>query len=713
MKLATARKISAHATVLFAFGALALGGAMPAPAIAAFALSLPLAFAFEGRLKSESNWPTALLFALLLLLAALFLADALELAVAASIFAMALVLQRLFTRRRAADDGLLYLTALLMLTGGAALTAELLYAACFVGFALSATSALTLSLLSRQAEEMDAPAAAIDRLLSRRLAGALFGLSGVALLAALALFFVVPRMTAGAFARKAPLGGRSGFSDTIRLDTAGLIKDDPRPALRVRIDPDPGVETLDLHWRGAVFDFYDGREWQKVTPARAPARLPRPRIWVGPERAAQERLSVEVFPAASDAAVFVPERAVRLELLRAQPAGLRREMPPFFVADARGEVRLSRPAAGGYRYEIAVEAAQADAELTAPAPAGLRAILGAGDLWRTRAPGQAGASAHPPPDAAHLLALPEALDPRIPALARRLTGGQDSAMGQVRAIQAHLAGFAYSAEGDPGGGDPLAHFLFERRAGHCELFATAMAVMLRSLGVPARVVGGFYGGERTEAGDYLVRLSSAHAWVEVFVGAEAIAVVDPTPPEGRLSQASGLSIWLADRYERLSIHWQRLFVDLTFWDQWRALRAGAQKLSRGFERFQGRRPASAAGLSLGWLGLTLALLFSAVALAALVRFWRAAPVRAAQRAWHGDRLARDLYRHLAARLRRRGFVRQPRETEREFAARLAREGVPGMAIIHLVTERYLAARFGARPLERAEARRLGALVRSI
>ena len=713
MKLSTARKISAHAAVLFAFGALALGGAMPAAACAAFALLLPVAFALEGRLKSETAWPGLALFALLALLSALFLWDILDLAVAASTFAMALVLQRLFTRRRAADDGLLYLTALLMLTGGAALTAELLYAVCFAGFALSATTALTLSQISQQAEALEAPASAVDRLLTRRLFGAIVGLSTVALCAALALFFAFPRMTAGAFARKAPIAGRTGFSDQIRLDAAGRLKADPRPALRVRINPDPGIASLNLHWRGAVFDLYDGLEWRREPRPDARPTLPRPRLRVGPERDAPARLSIEVFPAASDTVVFVPEHAVGLEALRAHQMGPRREMPPFFLMDEREEVRLSRPASNGFRYEVArapAQAAHMPVEQSATSPRfSLTAILDADALERfeARAPLRSGIAAE------HLLFLPPNLDPRIPALARRLTEGKVGQAERVKAIEAYLAGFAYSTELDPGEDDPLAHFLFERRAGHCELFATAMAVMLRSIGIPARVVGGFYGGERTEAGDYVVRLANAHAWVEVFLGDEAIAVVDPTPPEGRLPQTSGALTWLSDRYDQLSIHWQRLFVDLTLWDQWRALRAGAQKLSRGFERLQRQPGSSALSISSkpwGWVALLL-LVLTACCIARrsawLSRCWHG------RRPWQGDPLAWKLHRQLKAKLRHRGYERRPCETEREFVERLKREGISGAPVIHLVTERYLASRFGMRPFSREEAKRLRRLVRSI
>ena len=63
--------------------------------------------------------------------------------------------------------------------------------------------------------------------------------------------------------------------------------------------------------------------------------------------------------------------------------------------------------------------------------------------------------------------------------------------------------------------DPLANFLFERKRGHCEYFASSMAVMLRTLGIPSRVVNGFHGAEFNDVtGNYVVRAKDAHAWVE-------------------------------------------------------------------------------------------------------------------------------------------------------------------------------------------------------
>ena len=86
------------------------------------------------------------------------------------------------------------------------------------------------------------------------------------------------------------------------------------------------------------------------------------------------------------------------------------------------------------------------------------------------------------------------------------------------------------------GPDPVADFLFNVKAGHCEYFATAMAVMLRTRGVVARVVNGFLPGEYNEAaGAYTVRQSDAHSWVEVyFPETRSWVTFDPTPSAGRV-----------------------------------------------------------------------------------------------------------------------------------------------------------------------------------
>ena len=89
--------------------------------------------------------------------------------------------------------------------------------------------------------------------------------------------------------------------------------------------------------------------------------------------------------------------------------------------------------------------------------------------------------------------------------------------------------------------DPLANFLFERKKGHCEYFASSMAVMLRSLHIPSRIVTGFRGGEFNDlTGQYVVRASDAHSWVEAYFPGSGWISFDPTPA-GNLPTRTGWS----------------------------------------------------------------------------------------------------------------------------------------------------------------------------
>jgi len=123
-------------------------------------------------------------------------------------------------------------------------------------------------------------------------------------------------------------------------------------------------------------------------------------------------------------------------------------------------------------------------------------------------------------------------------VARDRTAGIDAAAdpeAAARALAEWLRGpdFAYSLEPVPPTPSPVEAFLVERRRGHCQAFATAMALLLRELGVPTRFVTGFVGGEIGPFGQYvLVRGENVHAWVEAWCGAKGWVTFDPTPASG-------------------------------------------------------------------------------------------------------------------------------------------------------------------------------------
>lgn len=134
-------------------------------------------------------------------------------------------------------------------------------------------------------------------------------------------------------------------------------------------------------------------------------------------------------------------------------------------------------------------------------------------------------------DDAPYLQLPDDLDPRIAALARQVAAGR-SGMQAAEAVETYLRqNYQYTLETAAQQNDiPLAHFLFDTRRGHCEYFATAMAVMLRTLGIPSRVTTGYSAHERNPVtGYYEVRVIDGHAWVEAKIPGAGWVSFEPTP----------------------------------------------------------------------------------------------------------------------------------------------------------------------------------------
>ena len=112
----------------------------------------------------------------------------------------------------------------------------------------------------------------------------------------------------------------------------------------------------------------------------------------------------------------------------------------------------------------------------------------------------------------------------------------------------------------------LDEFLFINKKGHCEYFASAMAVLLRLNDIPARIVNGFSGGEWNELGNYMIiRQKHAHSWVEAYLPGEGWAVFDPTPPDP--AAVNPASSRLSHSLDLMRLYWQRYVVKYTFKDQ--------------------------------------------------------------------------------------------------------------------------------------------------
>ena len=152
------------------------------------------------------------------------------------------------------------------------------------------------------------------------------------------------------------------------------------------------------------------------------------------------------------------------------------------------------------------------------------------------------------------------LDGRIHELARRWSAPFTTDLERVRSIERRLrSDYGYTLElPSHEVADPLAYFLFERRKGHCEYFASAMTVMLRAIGIPARLATGFQSGIYNPMTDlWLVRASDAHTWVEAWIPGKGWSTFDPTPPDPNPSNFALMA--------RLGLY---LDAAETFWQQW-------------------------------------------------------------------------------------------------------------------------------------------------
>ena len=663
--LLQAQRWAGTLTSAFAFLACAVSGEMGPAMTALFPLAVAGSAVAGRRFHGRVQWAwTALLAGALLVFGVQVLAGHIDIILAAALFAELLCIHRLWHRRTGRDELLLLLLALLLLCAGAALSAELTFGLAFLGFAVSGTWALALTHLRSAIEEGRGPAGSAALLNSRRVATpallsglaalSLFGIAGAAL-----VFFTFPRVTIGGLRRASRPAPVAGLGDRVDLSRRGTIADDPRVALRVRLNPPPRGEPRDLamHWRARSLSQWTGHGWRSPDGGLIPVmRLPRrPRGGGVPSVLSTD---IEVVGQFTDGVVFTPE---------GWPLGVdfrRPGSPRQLYRNVEGDLFYQPVDGGDVRYTVA-------ADLDEPAPGGLR---GRGQRYPSWVEAD--------------LAVPASLDARVHALAKRLGGGKDPA-DAAAAIERWLAtALRYSRELPGDVADPIADFLFARRAGHCELFSSAMVLMLRSLGIPARNVTGYFGGRRTDAGYYAVRAGDAHSWVEVYFPDAGYVPFDPTPASARGSRQEGIGARMVLLWDSLQQTWRAFVVDYDLVSQTQAMRRIGQILHETGQRLAGRDGAT------GRLRRVIAAVGTAVAAAAVIAWLRRLRLRARkaqERELTSDqRRAVALWRGARRLLKRAGVEIAVGTTPGELARR-----IPAAAYI---ARAYAAARWGGAQL---------------
>ncbi len=621
-------------------------------------------------------------------------------------FAAGLQVVRLATRRGAAHDQQVIVLSLMHLIAGTVLGGGLSYGLCFLGFLVVAPGALVLSHLRREVEgnyrqgARDRTGLPVDvpRILrSRRVIGRPFlvftCLLSIPIFLFTALVFVMfPRVGLSLLLMGQDRRERVvGFSDRVDLGGVGKLRADPTIVMRVEhpaLPLEPPVR-LALYLRGAAFDRYNGRSWSRSAPstlsrAEQIGSAVHLRRWPNP--AADRKLRVELQPI-DPPVVFLPPDAAALTLLtptNVVPAAL-----PVLYAGQEGQLSYRSSSESGLRYEVAL--ADGSEPPARPLDAAARA---------------------------RYLALPSDLPPRISELAETWIAGETDTERRAKRVEAALRkGYRYDLDSPSGAAkNPLDDFLFVSKRGHCEFYSTAMAILLRTQGIPTRNVNGFIGGTFNRFGRYYaVRQGDAHSWVEVYVEGRGFVRFDPTPPADAAPQSeiSGVLAFVRDMVEAAAQRWDRNVVGYDMRQQVGLLRAVRDRYG------ELRTKTKLGGIMFGSPRRAAFVLLGLGALVAVgVVLWKRRGKSRRKLAQPSELAARlretaELYRALDEALSLRGVPRPSGTPPLTHARSLAELGHPVADVTLSLTQRYLLARFGNQPLSAEERREFMRSVREL
>lgn len=446
----------------------------------------------------------------------------------------------------------LYAISMIMLLASAALTTQVWYAPFFFLYLVAGVWTLLLYHLVKEQDEYpigqptshdQTPPSGSPTRISARFFWSTNAMASGAFVLTLLFYFFIPRIGAGGFQQHHGESLRTtGFTEQVDLGAIGPVKQDPNIVMRVElpevIADEPDGEPLYL--RGVAYNRYNGRSWSNgLSHRRMLTELP------------QGTFTLRT-------SSMKPEAATR---------GLRQDilLEPLDTAVLFG---ISTPFSvkGGFL------SVQADlmGSLHLPFPSHTRIHYTAYSLPANLVSAERAATAllYPEFIVQQYLQTP-ALDPQVMDLAHRVTRSASSILEAVQLIRAHLlSNYRYNLDVPSlQSAHPLEDFLLTRKTGYCEHYASAMVMLLRTVGIPARLVTGFLATEWNGFGHYYtVRQRDAHAWVEVYFPQSGWITMDPTPAS---TEALTQTWWQSagSVVDSVRLKWDSLFVNYSVTDQ--------------------------------------------------------------------------------------------------------------------------------------------------
>lgn len=674
-------KLSSYLLLLSGFIALFASEAL-GPVVTALYV-LVVVGSWSARTLYLPNWVQLILFFVFI---AFFVFDALTLSdfVSATVHLLVLVsLVKLFTRQTERDYLILYSVSFGFLLFASAYTISISFLATLVLYIFF--SILSFILFESKKAYEDNRSAYFSL---KGYAHVALGITVLIILIAIPVFLVIPRVSLGFFDLDRRVDVHvSGFSDKVNLGDIGQILVNSEVVMRVKLDTALENVSPKLKWRGIALDYYDGRSWSNTREGFH--RIYRDGRYGGilvsgdrrsNEFLVQQNILLEPF---SNVIFGAPQ----MVLLTGDVVSRN-----FLFADGNDSIGIYRRGRGPLKYVVYSDLITREEKVAHPSA--VTAI----------------------PEAAlrRYLQLPD-LDPQIYRQAEAMTENQDSRLDKALAIEYFLKGnYGYSLDNQSAKAeDPLYDFLIETKSGHCEYFATAQAVLMRSIGIPTRVVNGFRLGEFNDFSNYfIVRQSDAHSWVEGYFPNLGWVEFDSTPSIDAVQPRLSFSRSFNQFLDAMDMFWTEI-ITFDRVKQIGVFRSLRYNLRDAWTRISDISLELTEISDLEWLirlkdggfSKVVYLVLGSLIVAMLWTFRRYRRYfRVLYRQWffkqESSRIAPEYYLEMLDLLNRRGFEKQAAETPHEFVKRIQPDFDPLEPA--LITQLYYRNRFGNIPLKSSD-----------
>lgn len=505
------------------------------------------------------------------------------------------------------------------------------------------------------------------------------------------LFFVLPRVGGAGLGNNGNgLSGMTGFSDSVKLGSIGQLKQNNETVMRVRLENQGNFGNM--YWRGVALDRFDNKVWSKSKILyKEPYIKGEKDFFLIDYSNSKEEVAVQT--------IYLEPLDTDVLFALSRPVAIQGNFQ-ILNKDSEGAIVFNRNGFERLSYKVYSD----------------RSLPNLEKLKEDNVPYSV--------DDRRYLQLPETMDARISQLAAQITETSNNRYDKAKAVETYLqTQLGYTLELKASGDEPLADFLFNIREGHCEYFATAMAIMLRTQGIATRIVNGLQQGEYNETADvYVVKQKDAHSWVEVYFPREKAWIpFDPTPFAGQSNETSSAGIIgsFSKYLEALETFWIQYFVAFDNQEQrslFRSVKSSfseyqsktsswltemQSRLSDWWKEVRGDKGFQTSALAIAYgIGYLLAAILGIIFIVWLYRKIIKLAIWQKILAWlkyKNETTIVEFYERMQKVLASKGFTRASHQTPLEFAFAL------DMPEAVKITEKYNRVRFGEKNLSKDEA----------